>query len=72
VIKSEIPAVFMEAAQGDLWYRLMPKSGGEVIGINHFGESAPANELYTEFGLTVENVQQKAKQLVKKTTKVSC
>ena len=72
VIKSEIPAVFMEAAQGDLWYRLMPKSGGGVIGINHFGESAPANELYTEFGLTAENVQQKAKQLVKKTTKVSC
>lgn len=29
---------------------------GKVIGLNRFGESAPAGELFKEFGFTVENV----------------
>lgn len=66
VIKDNIPALVMEAAQGDLWYRLLPKVGGNVIGLNHFGESAPADKLYEEFGLTVDNAVIKAKQLLAK------
>ncbi|VAW55838.1 Transketolase, partial [hydrothermal vent metagenome] len=27
-----------------------------VVGIDHFGESAPAGDLFKEFGFTVENV----------------
>jgi len=39
---------------------------GDVIGINGFGESAPADELMKEYGFTVENVIVKAKALLKK------
>jgi len=37
---------------------------GAVIGIDHFGESAPFEELYTHFGLTAENVVLKAKEVL--------
>jgi transketolase len=29
---------------------------GKVVGINRFGESAPADQLFEEFGFTVDNV----------------
>ncbi|MDN5476695.1 MAG: transketolase [Chryseobacterium sp.] len=36
---------------------------GDVIGIDKFGESAPAEEVMKEYGFTVENVVKKAKDL---------
>ena len=39
---------------------------GAVIGISHFGASAPADTLFKEFGFTVENVVAKAKELLGK------
>ncbi|QIV94889.1 transketolase [Allofrancisella frigidaquae] len=56
VIRQDIPAVFVELAQPDTWYKYMPKTGGEVKGITTFGESAPAEELFEYFGFTVENI----------------
>ncbi|HEY4936594.1 MAG TPA: transketolase C-terminal domain-containing protein, partial [Puia sp.] len=29
---------------------------GKSLGLNHFGESAPAEDLFKEFGFTVENI----------------
>lgn len=63
VIVPNIPAIAIEAAQPDLWYRLLPHAGGEVIGLDHFGASAPANQLYQAFGLTADAVVEKAKTL---------
>ena len=37
---------------------------GLILGVNRFGASAPANKVYKEYGLTVENVVAKAKMLV--------
>ena len=37
---------------------------GDVIGIEKFGESAPAEEIFEEFGFTVENVVKRAKALL--------
>ena len=37
---------------------------GDIIAMHTFGESAPAEELYKEFGFTVENVVNKAKALL--------
>jgi transketolase len=37
---------------------------GAIIGINHFGESAPFEELYERFGLTADNVVQKAQEVL--------
>jgi transketolase len=47
--------VAVEAAVTDAWYKYVGING-KVIGINHFGESAPAGELFKEFGFTAENV----------------
>ncbi|MCG7961098.1 MAG: transketolase, partial [Candidatus Thiodiazotropha taylori] len=47
--------VAVEAAVTDGWYKYVGING-KVIGINHFGESAPAGELFKEFGFTAENV----------------
>jgi transketolase len=35
-----------------MWYKYADK----VVGIDRFGESAPAGELFKEFGFTVDNV----------------
>ena len=52
VLKKGVPTVAVEAAVTDAWYKYADK----VVGIDHFGESAPAGELFKEFGFTVENV----------------
>ena len=47
--------VVVEAGVTDAWYKYAG-SQGKVIGLDRFGESAPAGELFKEFGFTVENV----------------
>ena len=47
--------VAVEAGVTDGWYKYVGMSG-KVIGLNRFGESAPAGQLFKEFGFTVENV----------------
>jgi len=44
---------------------------GGVIGISTFGESAPIADLLPEFGLTVEHVVAKAKEVLRRTGKKS-
>jgi len=45
----------VEAGVTDGWYKYTGMNGA-IVGINRFGESAPAGELFKEFGFTVENV----------------
>mgnify|MGYP003572129027 CR=1 FL=1 len=47
--------VAVEAAVTGGWYKYTGLDGA-VVGIDRFGESAPAGELFKEFGFTVENV----------------
>ena len=47
--------VVIEAGVTDAWYKYAG-CHGKVIGLDRFGESAPAGELFKEFGFTVENV----------------
>jgi transketolase len=47
--------VAVEAATKDGWYKYVGLNG-KVIGMESFGESAPAGELFKYFGFTVENV----------------
>jgi transketolase len=61
VILQEIPAIILEASHPDLWHRLLPKAGGAVLGLNTFGLSAPAKELYKQFDLTIDRVIKEAK-----------
>jgi transketolase len=47
--------VAVEAAVTDAWYKYVGLNG-VVIGIDRFGESAPAGQLFEEFGFTVDKV----------------
>jgi transketolase len=53
----------VEAGIAQPWYRWVGDRGG-VLSIERFGTSAPAPRIYQEFGLTVDNVVQKAKELI--------
>ncbi|WP_426687528.1 transketolase [Rhodanobacter ginsengiterrae] len=56
-------AVEMGVTQG--WDRYVG-AHGDVLGIDHFGASAPADKLLQEFGFTVDNVVKRAKALLGK------
>jgi transketolase len=45
------------------WYRWVG-SDGEVIGLDRFGASAPYQRIYTELGLTVDQIVTTAKRLL--------
>jgi transketolase len=47
--------VAVEAGVTSCWMKYVG-SAGKVVGIDRFGESAPANVLFKEYGLTVDNV----------------
>ncbi len=47
--------VAVEAGVSDYWYKYVGING-RVIGIDRFGESAPAGQLFEQFGFTVNNV----------------
>ncbi len=54
-------AVEMASPMG--WHKYTTDEG-DILAMNTFGESAPADELYKLFGFTVENVVNKAKALI--------
>lgn len=49
--------IAIEAGVTGYWYRFVGLDGA-VIGIDQFGASAPINDLYTFFGITVDNIIQ--------------
>ena len=49
VLPPELPCVAVEAGVPDLWRKYVGRSGA-VIGIDRFGESAPAGDLFRHFG----------------------
>jgi transketolase len=56
VLPSAVTArVAVEAAVTEAWYKYVGL-GGKVVGIDTFGESAPAGELFKHFGFTAEKV----------------
>jgi transketolase len=55
--------IAMEAAATMPWYRIVGDEG-TVIGLDHFGASAPYQRLYQEFGLTPENAVKKAMEML--------
>jgi transketolase len=63
VLTRGIPRVAIEAGVTDFWYKYVGLEGA-VVGIDTFGESAPAPALFKHFGFTVENVVAKAKAVL--------
>lgn len=64
VLPAGVPVVAIEAARTDLWYKYFSGKGA-VIGIDTFGESAPASVLWKHFGFTVEHVIDVVENLLK-------
>lgn len=54
----------IEAGATAGWYKYVGLNG-LVVGLDRFGESAPAEQLFKEFGFTAENVIAKAESLLK-------
>ncbi|ASU17001.1 transketolase [Actinobacillus pleuropneumoniae] len=61
--RSVTKRVAIEAQLSDFWYKYVGFEG-RIVGMNSFGESAPADQLFKLFGFTVENVVAKAKEIL--------
>jgi transketolase len=53
----------VEAGIQDYWYKYVGLDG-RIVGMTTFGESAPAGDLFKEFGFTVENIVATAGELL--------
>lgn len=60
VLLPGVNRVAVEAGVTDTWRKYVGLEG-DVVGIDSFGESAPASDLFKHFGFTVENVVNKVK-----------
>lgn len=56
--------VAIEAGIADFWFKYVGLNGC-IVGMRSFGESAPAELLFKEFGFTVDNVIEQARSLLK-------
>jgi transketolase len=63
VLTAGVKRVAIEAGVTDAWYKYVGLDGA-VVGLDRFGESAPAPLLFKEFGFTVENVVAKTKAVL--------
>ncbi|WP_287366019.1 transketolase [Thauera sp.] len=63
VLPAGLPRVAVEAGSTDGWYKYVGLEG-RVIGIDRFGESAPAGELFKYFGITADAVVQAVKSVL--------
>ncbi|WP_313306751.1 transketolase, partial [Stutzerimonas balearica] len=64
VLPVEVGArIAIEAAHADYWYKYVGLDG-RIIGMTTYGESAPAGQLFEEFGFTVDNILAVAEELL--------
>ena len=63
VLPQDLPTVAVEAGSTDLWYKYVGRNGA-VVGIDTYGASAPAGELFEYFGLTTDKVVEAVKNLL--------
>jgi len=67
VLPRGVPRVAVEAGATDLWCKYVgacDDPSGRVVGMDTFGESAPASVLFRHFGFTVQNVAMAVKRAV--------
>lgn len=63
VLPPGLPVLAIEASKTDLWWKYFT-GRGDVLGVDSFGESAPAKDLWIKFGFTVDNVVAKVEALL--------
>jgi transketolase len=63
VLTPGVKRVAIEAGVAQSWYKYVGLDGG-IVAMKTFGESAPADKLFNEFGFTVDNVVATAKAVL--------
>ena len=63
VLPRGVPHVAVEAGVSDYWHKYVGLDGA-IVGIDTFGESAPAGALFKHFGFTVEHVVATVRQVI--------
>ncbi|HEY4067411.1 MAG TPA: transketolase [Burkholderiaceae bacterium] len=63
VVPRHLPRIAIEAGSTGLWWKFVGEHG-DVIGIDRFGESAPAGELFKLFGITAQALAERARRLL--------
>ena len=63
VLLPTVPRVAVEAGVTDGWRKYVGLEGA-VVGIDRFGESAPAGDLFKHFGFTPENVAKAVRSVI--------
>ncbi len=64
VLPAQVGArLVIEASHKDWWYKYAGLEG-TIIGMESFGESAPADQLFAEFGFTLDNVLASVEELL--------
>ncbi len=64
VLPQQVTArVAIEAGAKDIWYKYVGLAG-KIIGLNRFGESAPAPQVYQALGITKEAIVQAVLELI--------
>ncbi|GAA0777068.1 transketolase [Castellaniella ginsengisoli] len=63
VLPADLPRVAVEAGGTATWYKYVGTTGA-VVGIDTYGESAPAGELFKHFGLTADHVAAVVEQIL--------
>ena len=64
VLPAGVPRISVEAGVTDFWRKYVGLEGA-AVGIDTFGESAPAAELYRHFGITAERIVERTLEVLK-------
>jgi transketolase len=64
VLPAGLPKVAVEAGVTDYWRKYVGLEGA-VVGLDRFGESAPAGDLFKHFGFTAENIAKVVRSVLK-------
>lgn len=65
ILPADLPSLAIEAGGTSLWYKYVGRNG-DVLGLDSFGESAPAKDLFKFFKLTPEEAVSRVKKLINK------
>ena len=65
ILPDGIPIVAVEAGITDFWRKYVGLQGG-VLGVDSYGESAPAKDVFEHFGLTVDNLVDRVESILDK------
>ena len=65
ILPPGVPRLAVEAGVSLAWGRYVGLEGGDVIGIDRFGASAPYKTIFEHYGLTAQRIAEKAKSLIK-------